>query len=528
MFYILQSITLFFLIFIFILDPKPIFARENTMPRLQPLTRNPQPATRNPHPASHIPQPATRNPQSQIRNPQAENLDKIIDGFEKAEKSDEEIPDILKGFEDETEKEVKTEEETETPVNETKTGAVSLDGHLKLGASYNIAHEKAQAGETDWRGLSRLRSELQLELRTKFSESWQSLITAVGYYDFAYTIQGRDEFTDKVLDAYQKDIELEDTYIQGSITDSLDAKLGRQIVVWGKSDNVRVTDVLNPLDLREPGITDIEDLRLPVTMARLDYYFKFWSLTGIVIPEIRFNKNPTFGHDFFPGTQPLPAEDIPEDGFENAEYAATVGGVFSGWDIAFYWADVYNDSAHAQLVSPGPPTRFALKHARIKMLGSAFNIALGNWLLKAEAAWFDGLEFTNTADEEFSRIDLMAGIEYSGFQDATVSIETVLRHIKDFEDILEQPPDEVRENEFQWAIRFTRTYRNDTLTLTALASTFGAKVQDGFFERIAARYALTDAIDISGGGVFYQAGDTEKFSQIGDNDRVYFEIKYSF
>ena len=521
MFYILQSITLSFLIFIFILDPKPIFARENTMTRLQPVTRIPQLVTRNPPPATRIPHPATRNPPS-------ENLDKIIDGFEKADKSDEEIPDILQGFDDETEKEVKTQEETETTVNETKSGAVSLDGHLKLGASYNIAHEKPQAGETDWRGFSRLRSELQLELRTKFSESWQTLVTATGYYDLAYAIQGRDEFTDEVLDAYQKDIELEDTYIQGSITDSLDAKLGRQIVVWGKSDNVRVTDVLNPLDLREPGITDIEDLRLPVTMARFDFYLKAWSLTGIVIPEIRFNKNPVFGHDFFPGSQPLPQEDIPKDGFENAEYAATVGGVFRGWDIAFYGADIYDDRAHTELVSMGPPPRFELQHSRIKMIGSAFNIALGNWLLKAEAAWFNGLEFTNTPDQEFSRIDLMAGVEYSGFQDTTVSIEIVLRHLKDFEDILEQPPDEVRENEFQWAIRFTRTYLNDTLTLTALASTFGAKVQDGFFERISAQYDLTDAVEISGGVVFYQTGDTEKFSRIGDNNRLYFEIKYSF
>ena len=61
-----------------------------------------------------------------------------------------------------------------------------------------------------------------------------------------------------------------------------------------------------------------------------------------------------------------------------------------------------------------------------------------------------------------------------------------------------------------------------------LAATFGAKVQDSFFEKIAAQYDLTDAVEISSGGVFYQSGDTEKFGQIGDNDRVYFEIKYSF
>ena len=421
-----------------------------------------------------------------------------------------------------------TDEQTEIAARKSKFDAISLDGHLKLGASYNFAHEKPRKGETDWRGLSRLRSELQVEMRTKLSTSWQALISASGYYDFAYSLQGRDEFTDAVLDDYEKDIELEDTYIQGSITDDLDAKLGRQIVVWGKSDNVRVTDVLNPLDLREPGITDIEDLRLPVTMVRLDYYFKAWSLTALVIPEIRFNKNPAFGHDFFPGTQPLPAEDIPEDGFENAEYAVAVNGVLRGWDIAFYWADIYDDRAHVAPISAGPPPRFELEHARIKMLGSAVNIALGNWLLKSELAWFDGLEFTNTADEEFSRLDTMVGLEYSGFQETTISLETVLRHLRDFEAVLKQSPDEIRENEIQWAARLTRTFLNDTLTLTALVSTFGTKIQDGLFERIAAEYDLTDAIEIRAGGVFYQSGDTEKFSRIGDNDRVFFEIKYNY
>ena len=57
-------------------------------------------------------------------------------------------------------------------------------------------------------------------------------------------------------------------------------KLGRQIVNWGRSDTVRVLDVINPLDNREPGLVDIEDLRLPVTMARVDYFPKwFWTRT---------------------------------------------------------------------------------------------------------------------------------------------------------------------------------------------------------------------------------------------------------
>ena len=39
-----------------------------------------------------------------------------------------------------------------------------------------------------------------------------------------------------------------------------------------------MVDVLNPTDSREPGLIDIDDSRLPVTMTQLDYYTGDWNL----------------------------------------------------------------------------------------------------------------------------------------------------------------------------------------------------------------------------------------------------------
>ena len=103
-------------------------------------------------------------------------------------------------------------------------------------------------------------------------------------------IDGRDNYTDDVLDDYEKELEFDEVYLQGSVTNDMDLKAGRQIVVWGRSDNIRITDVLNPLDLRWPGLVEIEKLRLPVTMTKLDYYIKGWSLSGIALHEVRYNK----------------------------------------------------------------------------------------------------------------------------------------------------------------------------------------------------------------------------------------------
>ena len=130
-----------------------------------------------------------------------EALDEILNGFEEEKTSDDALEDVLEGFEDETkdieksgtdveilEGSDKGPEDTETvlPEEQYKQPILSLDGYSKLGASYNIAHDAAEEGETDWRGLSRLRAEMQLELNAKFSNSWQALITGKGTYDFVY------------------------------------------------------------------------------------------------------------------------------------------------------------------------------------------------------------------------------------------------------------------------------------------------------------------------------------------------------
>jgi len=469
------------------------------------------------------------------------STDEIIRGFDDETKSGDPIRDVGDGFEDKPEEDGESGfddvlegfDDEQTPESKTEgTGGrepfLTLNGHVKVGSSYNISHEAPKPGKTDWRGLSRLRPELQVELGKNFDTSWKVFVSGKAFYDAAYDVRGRDKFTSNLLNACEKDMELLEAYVQGSITDRLDIKAGRQIVVWGKSDNIRITDVLNPVDIREPGITDIEDLRLPLAMTRLDYYLGAWNLSGIAIHEIRFNRTPEYGSGFYPAPAPLPHENIPSGGGDNTEYAFALNGTFSGWDLSFYWADVYNDMAHPELVSTGFPMRVERKHAPMKMFGGAFNAAVGNWLLKTEAAYLDGFKFFNSGTKTYSRTDFLAGIEYSGFKDISVSIEVANRHMNRFEDILKKSPDHAARNEFQSVFRLNAKQLNDTLELTFLASTYGVTGQDGSQQRISAEYDLTDAVKITGGVMMYQSGDRFLFSSIGDNDRLFFEIKYSF
>jgi len=155
-------------------------------------------------------------------------------------------------------------------------------------------------------------------------------------------------------------------------------------------------------------------------------------------------------------------------------------------------------------------------------------MSCGNWLIKTETAYFDGIKFLNSPGKTYSGTDLLAGIEYSGFEDTKVSVEAVNRHINDFSKILKQPLDEANEDQFQSVVRLTRNFLNETLTLTILASTFGATGQDGTLQRFILEYDVTDAVRVTGGIALYQSGHLAELRNIRDNDRLFFEIKYSF
>ena len=405
---------------------------------------------------------------------------------------------------------------------------LSVDGHVKSSASLNLAADTPGISEPDWRGLSRLSTELQLELEAKPFPSWQARASGKGRYDLAYAIKGRETFTPDVLDSYEKELEVGEAFILGRVGDRFDLKVGRQIVVWGRSDSVRVSDVLNPLDLREPGITDIEDLRLPVGMTRLDCYLGRWNLTAIALHEIRFNKLPVYGSDFYSGSRPLPPDETPSHGGENTEFAAAANGTFRGWDLSLYWARLYDDLPHAELGPGAFPPELRMKHARLTMLAAAASVALGNWLLKAEAAHFDGLGAFAIPGEELSRVDAAAGIEYAGLGDSMLSIEIMMSHHLDFDPVLEETPDSMTEGRFQSVLRASKSFLNETLTVTLLASTFGPTGEHGAMQRLSAEYDWTDSLKVLAGMALYQSGDWRETRGIGDNDRLFFEAKYSF
>jgi hypothetical protein len=453
----------------------------------------------------------------------AGELDDVLSGFDASEtgenKATGELSDVLSGFDEQPAAQQDISAKTSLIPNWLK-----LFGELTLAGSWNYTQDAPGQGQADYRDLSMLRTTASLGADFKY-DTWRARISGHGFYDGVYSVQGREQYTGKLLDEYEQELEFDEVYISTSLTDTLDVKLGRQVVVWGKADNVRVTDILNPLDNRIPGMVDIKYRRLPVTMSKLDYYTGNWSLNGLILHEVRFDKQPVFNSDFFPGTTPAPAEAIPADfTVDNQQYGLALNGIFSGWDLSLYQAWVYDNRAHLSTDGESPQ----LVHNRVSMTGFTTNMAHGNWLFKAEGAWWSGLEFAATDDKTFTRIDLMAGVEYTGFSETVLSLEAVNRHLVHFDQRLEKAPDYSEQDQQQTVFMATRDFLNDTLTAKLLCSLFGSFGDDGAFERLQLDYDLDDHSTITGGIILYQDGDAYAFSEVEDNDRIFLEYSYAF
>jgi hypothetical protein len=243
-----------------------------------------------------------------------------------------------------------------------------------------------------------------------------------------------------------------------------------------------------------PAMTDIEDLRLGRFMSKFDYYINDWALSTIILHENRYSLLPRFGSDFAPQNQTIADNmiiDEPNNSLKNSGLAISLSKNFEGQDVAFYASNQFVDN-----------TKY-----RTNMIGVAYNRAMNNFLIKSEIAYFDNYDSTILDD----KIDSLIGLEYNGIDEGSISLEVANK-----------------DETIQYALRFTQSYINQTIDLSALVNMYGKDTKDGGFMRVWSDYAYNDDLSLSVGLVSYISGDNPKFEMMKDNDKVFGSVKYSF
>ncbi len=92
-----------------------------------------------------------------------------------------------------------------------------------------------------------------------------------GYLDFSENELRFPEFNDRLDFLREVYVDAVSRLDNG---DEIDIRLGRQQVVWGRTDLFRVLDVINPVDYSRNNIYDeLEDIRIPMWILQAEYRF---------------------------------------------------------------------------------------------------------------------------------------------------------------------------------------------------------------------------------------------------------------
>ena len=131
--------------------------------------------------------------------------------------------DILSGFDDEKDK---LENSEDVKLLAIQGSWSNIFGSTGLSMSYSYAKELPEdKTQADWSGFTKVQPFFSFTWDAKLSENWKTRISGKVFYNFAYGMKKRGNFSKEVLKELEQEAEFREFYIEGSPFKILDIKL---------------------------------------------------------------------------------------------------------------------------------------------------------------------------------------------------------------------------------------------------------------------------------------------------------------
>lgn len=308
-------------------------------------------------------------------------------------------------------------------------------------------------------------------------------------------------------------------------------RLGRQLVIWGAADGVRITDLVSPMDMTEFLAQDYDDIRMPVNALRFFVFNEQMKFELVAVPAFQGYVLPTDAANpwsVLPKDMPVVWNDSRKPAFKlsNTEYGGRLSFTLPDIDFAFAalhtWNKMpvlhYEPSATSVTVSPS--------YYRMGFVGGDFSKPLGQFVLRGEAAFNISKHFTYeqsaapAPQKGFNTVNWLLGADWYAPNEWTVMAQFSSESILGYETYIAQP------NHSSLAtLSISKKLLNSTLQLSNF--TYIDLNQGGWFSRFAADYALSDQIHLMAGYDWF-GGDKGMFGMYKNNSEVWIKGKYSF
>ncbi len=310
--------------------------------------------------------------------------------------------------------------------------------------------------------------------------------------------------------------------------ESVDLKVGRQVLTWGTGDLVFLNDLF-PKDWQSFFLgRDDEYLKKPSDAVRATWFgdavnadlawMPIFEADGFISGERLSYWNPGADRRFGP-RDPEIDPDEPNRTLGNGTLAGRLYRNFSGWETA-----VYGFRGHWGQPKGFDPDRGVATFPRLEAWGASTRGALLGGVGNAEVSWYRSLDDLSGHDPNVpnSQLRALVGFSHEVAADQNLGLQAYLERAQ-------QAPDVGFTDQNRWWLtaRYTGMFLQQNLTLSLFA--FYSPSEDDAYLRPKASYKLSDEILLTlGANVFLGAADDTFFGQFEDDTNLYGRVRYSF
>lgn len=437
-----------------------------------------------------------------------------------------EIPDDI--FEDTTEEEIESD--------------LSFSGQIRVRASVQAQNNDGIENNTSIRN------------RVLLKGKYKNKLTLSALSDYLY-FGSENQNDDYDIDIYEAKWEhLEKNY---------ELSLGKQIIRWGKADQISPVDTLNPEDLREFIIPIYEERKMPVWMAdaklfagpftlegvvipffeksKLDYFDTNWSVFGHLKKEIQNSQVPSELKNY---AQQLDVhETVPDN---ETEWALRLSTTIKELDIGFTYHRAIEDIpffknfpvkniqtngsfSGDQLMSTLANAQYTdetieVEYKLTNIVGIEFETIYGGWGIRGEAVWQDNESFLtdDLTSARYPTLTAIIGADYTVANDTYINLQFAHRHISGYDEsilyfdqntysLIGEIHSEMISDWFETGLIFTRNLNNNEMYLNP------------YF-----KYTYITNFECTAGAIFFSGDSYTWLGRFKDYDHFYFDLSYKF
>lgn len=334
--------------------------------------------------------------------------------------------------------------------------------------------------------------------------------------DYRYDTIFNSKYSKKAKDKYQSYIWLDELYIEKNWS-AVSLYFGYQKVVWGQADELRVVDVINPLDFRQFILLDLNDYMFSLPMLRLTSdVIPNWDLEGIWIMKYKSNRYSPPGSEFYiPGTA-----DTAEDKPNNGEFGISASTHIKGIDVGLYAFSGYADDPIYKVTPSG---QVIATYPTENMLGFSLSTAIDNWVVRAESAYFPDKYYNNYNLQKVKHdtFKWLIGVDYL-YQDWMITGQITDRYIKSWSNKLTVPSTDT-----YYTLSVEGKVLSDKLSLR-FSDTWSASNGGGNLLQSKVKYQYDDHLSFQLNLDLINGSSRNFIGYMSNLDRIYYSIIYRF